>query len=663
MFRVFFLAAALALTACVPVVNAQSTLWGWDLGGAGGLFNLDDAAAPATWTYFRPPTYSAFAMEFDHTTGELYAFDNDGFTIGTIDPSNGAYSAIAPISGDLDTINFNVLGLMYDVTDGSWYCCSSQDLFSIDIGTGVTTLIGSFAGVGFDNAINVVITADIDNTGQLYAFEFDDSQASGTRGDNGRLWEVDKTSGAMVVLGNSGVNEVGFVQGMDFDPDTNVLYSAIFAFDGAAFLGDYGTWDLSTPGAASFTALAPLSDGNPNMELVFAIDDGVAYGQDVFNDVFASFDVNDISTWNPLSIDIPTVWSLEAGDDGTIYCIDNNGAGLDDFLGTLDPATGVFSSLLPLSGDYLSNGTQQPAALTQDSVTGIWYVIDLISMYEMDITTGVCTLIGTFDAGVLAIEGSAYDGQMFVFDAGVDSLIEVSLIDASTVATVGAIGLDVGLFIQGMDHDENGVLYQAAVDTTGALGDGPYGTWDIGAGTFTEITPTNSLPDPDADGVAPKITFQSAPVGELDIAPTSLTITAGNLNAGGLPELLNNDSADLSIFRSPQSVTPRTEFVVSGVSQTANPTTLDVTLEGSCFARTSVTQSIALFNFTTNSYDVVSSTNASLFFDNAVTASATGSLADYVGPGNELRARVRFQGGIPRLVFTSNTDQFFWTVE
>lgn len=157
------------------------------------------------------------------------------------------------------------------------------------------------------------------------------------------------------------------------------------------------------------------------------------------------------------------------------------------------------------------------------------------------------------------------------------------------------------------------------------------------------------------------VDFEEA--GIVDVTPATVVVTEGNLNSGGAPELQTNDGNDLSIFRSPTSISAVTEFEVTAASPTAAPTLFEVNLEGSVFARLAVAQSIALYNFDTNTFEVVSTTPASRFVDNSVSASPGGDLSRFVGPGNEIRARVRFTGSSPRLSFTSNTDQFFWTIQ
>lgn len=147
------------------------------------------------------------------------------------------------------------------------------------------------------------------------------------------------------------------------------------------------------------------------------------------------------------------------------------------------------------------------------------------------------------------------------------------------------------------------------------------------------------------------------------VVPAEIVVTGGRLNSGSVAELSASDNEDLSLFRDFQSVVAVTEFVATATSPVAEPTSFEVTLEGSVFARSAVEQSIALWNYDTNAYEVISTENASRFLDASVSVSATGALERFLGPANELQVRVRYRGLNPRLQFSSNTDHFFWTIE
>jgi hypothetical protein len=143
----------------------------------------------------------------------------------------------------------------------------------------------------------------------------------------------------------------------------------------------------------------------------------------------------------------------------------------------------------------------------------------------------------------------------------------------------------------------------------------------------------------------------------------SLLVTRGTHISGGLGELAVSDDADLSIQRATSDIQSRTEFEVTSTSPTASPTSLSVTLEGAVFARSTIIQSIELYDYAANAWELVDSRNASNLVDLIVTVAATGDLNRFVEQTNlNVKARIRFQSLNPRQRFASNTDQFIWTI-
>ncbi len=107
----------------------------------------------------------------------------------------------------------------------------------------------------------------------------------------------------------------------------------------------------------------------------------------------------------------------------------------------------------------------------------------------------------------------------------------------------------------------------------------------------------------------------------------------------------------------------RTEFVVMGTSPTANPGSLEVTLEGAVFARSPVVQTIELYDYVAAAWELVDSRNATNMIDSTATVAATGDLSRFVDPTTlAVEARIHFQSLSPRQRFASNTDQFIWTI-
>ena len=146
------------------------------------------------------------------------------------------------------------------------------------------------------------------------------------------------------------------------------------------------------------------------------------------------------------------------------------------------------------------------------------------------------------------------------------------------------------------------------------------------------------------------------------ITPSSFVVTRGNYAAGNVASLANSDNSDLSIRRSTSDIQSRCEFEVAGMSPVALPSLIEISLEGSVFARTQVSQTVELFDFDAGIWEEVYTGVAARFSDTTVSAEATGDLSRYVQAGSlSVKARIRYQSLNARQQFTSNTDQFTWT--
>ena len=148
------------------------------------------------------------------------------------------------------------------------------------------------------------------------------------------------------------------------------------------------------------------------------------------------------------------------------------------------------------------------------------------------------------------------------------------------------------------------------------------------------------------------------------VTPDSVLVMRGNFVAGGVVELAGSDNEDLQLVRSTSDVQSRTEFEISSVSPTANPSLFEVELEGSVFARSTVNQTIELFDFATSSWESVDTRAASGFNDASVVVPAAGDLSRFVEPGT-LAIRPASGTSLPvaRQQFASNTDLFAWTIQ
>ena len=147
------------------------------------------------------------------------------------------------------------------------------------------------------------------------------------------------------------------------------------------------------------------------------------------------------------------------------------------------------------------------------------------------------------------------------------------------------------------------------------------------------------------------------------VAADSLEVTRGTHVSGGVVELSESDNIDLSLHRATGDIQSWTEFEVKAVSPVARPSSLEVTLEGSVFARSQVDQTIDLFDYLAGNWEQVDTRPAARFTDSTVTVAATGDLSRFVEAGTMFtKSRIRYFSPAARQQFSSNTDQFIWTI-
>jgi hypothetical protein len=189
----------------------------------------------------------AFAMDYDGAATTLYAITNPGNQLGTLDPATGNFTPIATISGD-GALEANWSGLSFDASNNTWYASAvatgTNNLYTINIGTGATTLIGSMG------ATELFIDIAVNDSGNMFAHDI------GTDS----IYSVNKTTGATTLVGATGVL-CNFAQGMDFDPATDTLYATMYEGGGVGRFASINT----TTGAA--TTVAVTTSWNAEMEM------------------------------------------------------------------------------------------------------------------------------------------------------------------------------------------------------------------------------------------------------------------------------------------------------------------------------------------------------------------------------------------------------------
>jgi hypothetical protein len=178
--------------------------------------NFPDTVNTIAPTDGTPWTGGAF---IDGDFSKLYvlagSFGANPDQFATIDTATGAKTVIAT-SPSPGGAGWN--GMAYDTTTGTMYavtgCPSGSSLYTIDINTGTTTLVGAMS----NEACTVSIA--IDSAGQMFGVDI----------VNDALYAIDKTNGSDSLIGSIGFN-ANYAQEMTFDLSTDVLYYAAFNLD------------------------------------------------------------------------------------------------------------------------------------------------------------------------------------------------------------------------------------------------------------------------------------------------------------------------------------------------------------------------------------------------------------------------------------------------
>jgi hypothetical protein len=172
-----------------------------------------DASNPGVFNTILLDSVTLFGITFvDNDFSKQYGVDylqGDLYSISTLDGS-------ATLIGNTGLVSCCYIvpsGMRWDSTTGTTYLViadfhpnvRSSTLYTIDLATAATTLVGPLAGAIRD------IT--IDNSGLMYGID----------SDADTLVAIDKTTAASQTIGSIGFDAI-FGQGLDFDAQTGVLY-------------------------------------------------------------------------------------------------------------------------------------------------------------------------------------------------------------------------------------------------------------------------------------------------------------------------------------------------------------------------------------------------------------------------------------------------------
>lgn len=155
--------------------------------------------------------------------------------------------------------------------------------------------------------------------------------------------------------------------------------------------------------------------------------------------------------------------------------------------------------------------------------------------------------------------------------------------------------------------------------------------------------------------------------GELTFPADSVTLFRGVAFGGTESDTFTSN--DVAAMYRPGFVLNDTEapvwLIFDGTSPNAAPSGLDLSLEAQA-GTPGLTATLEAFNWTTNSYDVVDTTDATFNVDSVVTVNLTAGIPDYVqGGSSAVRARAgwRQTGFIINFPWVISVDQLAWTVQ
>lgn len=152
------------------------------------------------------------------------------------------------------------------------------------------------------------------------------------------------------------------------------------------------------------------------------------------------------------------------------------------------------------------------------------------------------------------------------------------------------------------------------------------------------------------------------------IMPTGFEVTRGTLLSGVLEDLFESDDSRVMIQQRPPlfPTDPNAQIVVDGLAGESAASALSFTLEASTSAlpASGVRQRIELFNFNTNSYEIVDERSATSA-DSVVTVNINVDASRFIDPGTTgVRARIGWFQQAPLLApnWLVRIDQTVWTL-
>lgn len=257
----------------------------------------------------------------------------------------------------------------------------------------------------------------------------------------------------------------------------------------------------------------------------------IAYSTTPWNG-YLTLNPNDPSTVhviNPNEPDRVFAAAFIDGDFSQQYALASPGGTIPaDTLGTIDVATGAFSSLGVVSTTASGSWTSMKWDATTSTLYAVNYDGGNNYLYTIDPDSLSATLVGNIPADLIVAIAIDRNGLMYGLDIGPDSLLAIDKTDASA-SVIGPVGVDAN-FAQDMDFDYNtGTLHWAAYDRNDASAMQTIDT-DTGASTITGPIWLNSELMSFSIASAPEC-VEPALVPWLSISPSSGSIAAGGSDA------------------------------------------------------------------------------------------------------------------------------------
>ena len=251
----------------------NTNMWNF-WGGTFIIFPKDDPLTPGTFfevVQGPPPpppiTLPGFLVAMDFVDAAaptegggpiLYGIDagTDPDELGVIDQDTAEWTSLVPITGSIVPGTDFVTDMSYDSSTDTMYVLTSTStnagtLHTIDLVTGATTIVAALSNSNpLGGAPDGPEVLAVDSNGNMFVFSAGDDT----------LWSCDSATGVCTAVGTlTGTTNNGFLQGMDFDPSTDILYHSAIDADAGGIVqpGFYGSWDTGT---GTFTAIDSLQN-------------------------------------------------------------------------------------------------------------------------------------------------------------------------------------------------------------------------------------------------------------------------------------------------------------------------------------------------------------------------------------------------------------------